>query len=85
MPLYEVVCPSCGAHEIFAKEATGLEEGPCPECGILSPRNWQACGAKYEFKTYWTHGIATGADPVRIDSREQERRLCKELGCERLK
>lgn len=84
MAIYTVVCPDHGPQEIYTSGPTGCEQAPCPLCGKDSPRHFDPPGGR-PFVSYWTEGLAAGKDgPIEIYSREQERRLCRELGVERI-
>lgn len=84
MAIYTVLCPDCGEQEVYTHAPVGCEQAPCPICLKVSPRNWDPPQGQ-PFVSYWTDGLAKGQElPIEIKDRSQERRLCKELGVERI-
>lgn len=85
MPLYEVICTHCGEQELFSHKTVSFEVGFCPKCSRAAPRNFGERKGMDPFKSYWTDALSTGSDrPIFINSREQERELCKRFGCVRV-
>jgi putative FmdB family regulatory protein len=82
MPIYEYRCAKCGDFEVLEKIQDVRENTPCIICGQISKKIISKQGIA-PFKTYYTDAFK-GFDPIRVDSREQERGLCKESGFERV-
>lgn len=83
MPIYTAFCPACKTDkEIFSK--TMIEgDVACPDCGLFIPKAVSVPGHR-PFKSYVTDALCPEPGrSIEITSRDQERRLCKQLGCER--
>lgn len=82
MPIYEYRCVKCGDFEILERIKDVRATCPCPVCGQISKKLISKMG--YEpFKSYWTESFK-GKDPIFVDSKKQEKRLCNESGFERV-
>ena len=87
MPVYMFECPKCG--HVFEAYEQAIQEpptyAPCHKCQTKSFRAFRLERAGLRpFQTYTTKSFP-GKHPVRVESREQEKELCKKHGFERVK
>lgn len=77
MPVYEVECPECGKQEIFYHGFQEVDGEPCPVCGQYAPRVWNTFYPQV-FKPYVTQALSL--DPIKVESKKQEKEMCKKHG-----
>ncbi|MHA2069498.1 MAG: hypothetical protein ACXABY_34480 [Candidatus Thorarchaeota archaeon] len=84
MPLYEFRCVKCGDFEVYEQTPVGGESVPCIVCGQIATRVWLPAGIQ-RFRSYWTNSFPDkSGNPVYVDSREQQKKLCEKHGFERI-